>query len=83
MKEDSAVIPFTDLERQLLAFLEQQPDGLRMTVLIDRFCAEQDEYGAADIKSAVWRLLADRYLTMSSERVITRLYPDTPVAERD
>lgn len=80
MQEDKAVIPFTELERRLLAFLELEPEGLRMTVLIEQFCVSNEQYESADIKSAVWRLLADRYLTMSPERVISRLYPEDPVA---
>lgn len=76
---DKVVIPFTALERALLARFEAAADqgtGLRMADVVAEFEGGEPGYDAAAIKAALWRLMADRYLTMTPEREISRLFPE-------
>ena len=78
---DKVEIPFSKLESALLAYLEGASEGQRMTEILAGFCGDHEDFKAADVKAAIWRLLADRYLTMNAERQIRRLYPDEPAPE--
>ncbi len=78
---DKVEIPFSKLESALLAYLEESNEAQRMTDILTGFCTGHEDFEAADVKAAIWRLLADRYLTMNAERQIRRLYPDEPAPE--
>ncbi len=73
--QDKVVIPFTQLEKDLLSFFEEREEGLRVADVVEQFCARYAHHKAPEIKAALWQLLAERYLTMTSEREITRYYP--------
>lgn len=72
---DKVVIPFSQLEKDLLGFFEQRNAGLRIADVVRQFCAEHSQYKGPDVKAALWQLLAERYLKMTSDREITRDYP--------
>ncbi len=72
---DKVVIPFSQLEKDLLRFFEQREAGLRIADVVEQFCAEHSQYEGPEIKAALWQLLAERYLKMTPEREITRHYP--------
>ncbi len=79
---DKVEIPFSELESALLAYLEEESgEGQRMTDILAGFCGGNRGFEPADVKAAIWRLLADRYLTMNAERQIRRLYPDESAPE--
>ena len=72
---DKVVIPFSQLEKDLLGCFEQRDAGLRVADVVEQFCAEYSQYRGPEIKAALWLLLAERYLKMTSDREITRHYP--------
>jgi len=72
---DKVVIPFTSIEKDLLTFFESRDHGLRIADVVQQFCSEYPDYRGPEIKAALWQLLAERYLQMTSEREITRYYP--------
>ena len=72
---DKVVIPFSQLEKDLLGFFEQRDAGLRIADVVTQFCAVYPDYQGPEIKAALWQLLAERYLKMTSDREITRHYP--------
>ena len=61
--QDKVVIPFTQLEKDLLSFFEEREDGLRVADVVEQFCARYAHHKAPEIKAALWQLLAERYLT--------------------
>lgn len=69
------VIPFSQLEKDLLTFFEKREAGLRIADVVEQFCAEQPDYKGPDVKAALWQLLAERYLKMTPDREISRYYP--------
>lgn len=73
--QDKVVIPFSQLEKDLLTFFEEREAGLRVADVVEQFCARFPHHKAPEIKAALWQLLAERYLAMTSEREITRYYP--------
>ena len=72
---DKVIIPFTSIERDLLTFFESRDQGLRIADVVQQFCIEYPDYRGPEIKAALWQLLAERYLQMTSDREITRHYP--------
>ena len=72
---DKVVIPFSQLEKDLLGFFERRDAGLRIADVVQQFCAEHSHYEGPEIKAALWQLLAERYLKMTPNREITRHYP--------
>jgi hypothetical protein len=69
-------IPLTDTENRVLDLLEQAGCDLGMADILQRLCDGQaDRASASEVRSAVWRLLADHYLDMSPERAIRRNLP--------
>ena len=72
---DKVIIPFTSIEKDLLTFFEARRDGLRIADVVELFCGEFPGYSGPDTKAALWQLLAERYLTMTADREITRHYP--------
>jgi len=78
---DKVVILFTQLEKDLLSFFEELDSGLRVADVVEQFCARYPQHKAPEIKAALWQLLAERYLTMTSEREITRYYPSDAAGE--
>jgi len=79
---DKVVIPFTQLEKDLLTFFEERESGLRVADVVEQFCAQYPHHRAPDIKAALWQLLAERYLSMTPEREITRYYPADSASEQ-
>lgn len=73
---DKVIIPFTTIEKDLLTFFESREQGLRIADVVEQFCMEYPGYQGPDIKAALWQLLAERYLQMTSDREITRQYPE-------
>lgn len=73
--QNKVVIPFTQLEKDLLGFFEKRKAGLRIADVVEQFCAEHPDYKGPEIKAALWQLLAERYLKMTPDREITRYYP--------
>lgn len=73
---DKVIIPFTTLEKDLLRFFESRESGLRIADVVQQFCQEYPDHRGPDIKAALWQLLAERYLKMSSEREVSRHYPE-------
>lgn len=69
---DRVVIPFSQLEKDLLAFFEELDGGLRIADVVSRFCLRHPDYRGPDVKAALWQLLAERYLTMTPEREVVR-----------
>ncbi len=72
---DKVIIPFSSLEKDLLTFFESREQGLRIADVVEQFCGEYPDYRGPEIKAALWQLLAERYLQMTSDREISRHYP--------
>lgn len=73
---DRVIIPFSQLEKDLLAFFEELEAGLRIADVVQRFCEGHGGYRAPDVKAALWQLLAERYLTMTPAREVMRDHGD-------
>ena len=80
---DKVIIPFTQLEKELLGFFEARDGGLRISDVVAQFCEQYPHHRSPDIKAALWQLLAERYLTMTPEREITRHYPQAETDTED
>lgn len=78
---ERVVIPFSQLEKDLLAFFEERAEGLRVADVVSRFCEQHQQWQGPEIKAALWQLLAERYLTMTSDRLITRCRPEPDAGE--
>jgi hypothetical protein len=76
-------IPLTDTENRVLDLLEQAGCDLGMADILRQLSDGQATTSEAEVRSAVWRLLADHYLDMSPERAIRRNLPaQQPAASR-
>ena len=73
--QGKVIIPFSQIEKDLLDFFEGNAEGLRIADIVSQFCERYPDYQGPEIKAALWQLLAERYLTMTPERLVTRHYP--------